>query len=107
MSTNEDWLVVLREACERTSQAAVARSIKYSTTVVNQVLKGKYTGDLSSVQRAVEGALMGLTVECPVIGEIGRDRCLQYQRMPFAATNPLRVQLSRSCPTCKHRRSAQ
>jgi hypothetical protein len=106
MSANEDWLVVLREACESSSQAAVAKQIKYSTTVVNQVLKGKYAGDLTSVQKAVEGALMGLTVDCPVVGELGRDRCLEYQRRPFAATNAMRVQLARTCPTCKHRRTA-
>jgi hypothetical protein len=71
------------------------------------VLKGTYKGDVSSVQRAVEGALMGMTVECPVIGDLPRNRCLEYQRQPFAATNPMRVQLSRACPTCPNRRGAE
>ena len=105
---NSDWLVVLREACERkgSSQAAVAKKLKYSPAVINQVLKGTYKGDVKSVQKAVEGALMGLTVECPVVGELQRDRCLQYQNRPFAATSGLRVQLSRACPTCPNRRNA-
>jgi len=103
---NSDWLVVLREACERkgSSQAAVAKKLKYSPAVINQVLKGTYKGDVNSVQRAVEGALMGLTVECPVIGELARNQCLEFQRREFAATNHLRVQLSRACPTCPNRR---
>ncbi|HEY4294545.1 hypothetical protein [Luteibacter sp.] len=99
-----DWITVLREACKASTQAAVARQISYSPTVVNQVLKGNYGGDLSAVQKAVEGALMGLMVECPVIGELPRNRCLEYQRRGFAATNPMRVQLANACPDCSHRR---
>jgi hypothetical protein len=106
-ATDNDWLTVLREQCTRASQAAIAKRIKYSAAVVNQVLKGTYKGDLSSVQRAVEGALMGLTVDCPVIGDLPRNRCLEYQRQPFAATNPMRVQLSRACQTCPNRRGAE
>jgi DNA-binding transcriptional regulator YdaS (Cro superfamily) len=103
---NDDWLTVLREQCDAKSQAKVAKLIRYSPAVVNQVLKGTYKGDVSSVQRAVEGALMGLTVECPVIGQLARNQCLEIQRRPFAATNHLRVQLSRACPTCPNRRNA-
>lgn len=99
-----DWLTVLRDCCHSSSQAAVAKRISYSPTVVNQVLKGVYKGDLHSVQKAVEGALMGLTVDCPVIGELPRDRCLEYQRRGFAATNPLRVTLAQACPKCPNRR---
>ncbi len=103
---DSDWLTVLREQCSRSSQAAIGKRLNYSATVVNQVLKGAYKGDLSAVQRAVEGALMGLTVDCPVVGELPRNRCLEFQRRDFAATNHFRVQLSRTCPTCPNRRDA-
>jgi len=75
-----DWKVVLADACKQSSQSAVARRIGYSAAVVSQVLKGSYKGDEHRVQQAVEGALMGLTVDCPVIGEIPRNVCLEYQR---------------------------
>ncbi len=104
---SNDWLTVLREQCDRTSQAKVAKTLGYSPAVVNQVLKGTYKGDLSRVQRAVEGALMGMTVDCPVVGDLPRNRCLEFQRRGFAATNPMRVQLSISCPTCPNRRGAE
>ena len=97
-----DWKVVLADACKQSSQSAVARRFGYSAAVVSQVLKGSYKGDEHRVQQAVEGALMGLTVDCPVIGEIPRNVCLEYQRREFAATNPMRVALSRACPTCPH-----
>ncbi|RPE81817.1 helix-turn-helix domain-containing protein [Vulcaniibacterium tengchongense] len=105
--TEPDWLNVLRAACKCRTQSAVAEKIGYSPAVVSQVLKGTYKGDLRAVQQKVEGALMGLTVECPVIGELPRNRCLEYQRQPFASTNHMRVQLARACPTCPNRRGAE
>ncbi|KAF1692732.1 transcriptional regulator [Pseudoxanthomonas jiangsuensis] len=101
-----DWLEVLRAACAapNSSQRKVAERLGYSTSVISQVLGGKYAGDLKAVQAKVEGAFMGVTVNCPVVGELPRNRCLEYQRQAFAATNHLRVQLSRSCPECKHNR---
>jgi hypothetical protein len=99
-----DWMEILRAECERTSQAKAAVLIGYSAAVVNQVLKGTYRGDYTSVQEAVMGALMGATVDCPVIGEMPRNRCIDNQRRAahFAATNPLRVQLYKTCPTCQN-----
>lgn len=105
MSNEPTWLQVLREtAAPKGGQARAAERIGYSPAVVSQVLKGTYKGDLKAVQQKVEGALMGLTVDCPVIGELPRNRCLEYQRQGFAATNHMRVQLSRACPECPNRR---
>lgn len=91
------WIEVLRQACESSTQGAVAERIGYSTTVVNQVLKGAYKGDLQRVQRAVEGALMGSTVDCPVVGEIPRQKCVEHQRATFRSTNHMAVQLYNAC----------
>jgi len=45
------------------------------------------------------------TVECPVVGDLPRQRCLEHQgrRSQFAITNPTRILLYRVCPTCIHR----
>ncbi|MEJ1384849.1 MAG: XRE family transcriptional regulator [Candidatus Sedimenticola sp. (ex Thyasira tokunagai)] len=101
-----DWIKALRQEAARTSQSAAATRIGYSPAVVNTVLKGTYKGDLISVEEAVRGAIMGATIDCPVIGEIPRNRCIDHQRRSgnFAATNPLRVQLHRHCPACPNRR---
>jgi len=100
------WLDVLRGYRKQHGGAKTAERIGYSATVVSQVCSGKYLGDMRAVRQKVEGALMGMTVECPVIGELPRNRCLEYQRQPFAATNHLRVQLARACPSCPNRRGA-
>ena len=93
----EPWFKVLSEACKGTSQVAVARKIGYSAAVVNAVLKGSYQGDLKRVQRAIEGALMAAVVDCPIVGEIPQQRCIEHQRAPFAATSAARVQLYHAC----------
>lgn len=105
-TTEPDWMDVLRGACKARKQSGVAAEIGYSPTVVSQVLSGTYKGDLKAVRQKVEGALMGLTVECPVVGDLPRNRCLEYQRQTFASTNHLRVQLSKACPGCPNRRGA-
>lgn len=102
-----DWVTVLREHREAHGGAKTAERIGYSTAVVSQVISGTYKGDMKAVQQRVEGALMGATVRCPVVGDLPRNRCLDYQRQPFAATNHVRVQLYKACPGCKHRRGAE
>lgn len=98
------WIESLKAACATSSQSAVATRIGMSPAVVNQVLKGSYNGNLSNVQARVEGALMGITVDCPVVGDMPLNRCIENQLRPFAATNPLRVRLHRACKTCDQNR---
>lgn len=104
LNQRADWVIVLEEECKRTSQKKTADLIGYSPAVVNTVLKGTYKGDLSKVEDAVRGALMHKTLQCPIIGELATNRCLEYQKRPFAATNPQRVKLYRACRSCPNNR---
>lgn len=105
--SNIDWMEVLAAHRKAHGGKKTGDDIGYSATVVSQVLSGKYAGDLKAVQQKVEGALMGATVDCPVMGDLPRNRCLEYQRQPFAATNPNRVRFSAACPKCPNRRGAE
>lgn len=98
----ELWIEVLRTEVQRASQRKVGNRIGYSPTTISQVLSGSYAGDVDKVRASIEGAFMGVKVDCPAVGEIPRDRCQQYQSQKFASTNPLRVQLSMLCPECTH-----
>lgn len=104
--TQPAWLEALRAACAAQSQVEVAKRLGYSAAVVSAALKGTYKGDLKRVQTAVEGALMQATVDCPVVGELPRQRCAENQRRSFAATNPARVAFHRACPSCPNRSSS-
>ncbi|MBL4797616.1 MAG: helix-turn-helix transcriptional regulator [Oleispira sp.] len=91
------WLVVLQEKCSLASQRKVAEHLGVSNAVISQVLKQKYPGDVSRLEKKVRGAWMGETVNCPIMGELDLNKCLQYQDAKMSVVNPLRVQLYRAC----------
>ncbi|MGY5789087.1 transcriptional regulator len=100
-----DWVIVLAEACTLSSQSAVAKQLDYSPATISQVLSNSYRGDLSRVQEMVRGALMAETVVCPVLGDIARNVCLDWQAKPHAVTSSLRAQMFRACRgACPHSR---
>ncbi len=101
------WVRELAVEASATSGVLAARKIGYSGAVVTHVLGNAYSGDLGRVEQKVRGAIMGATVPCPVVGEIGRDRCLDEQRMPFSASSSIRAKLYRACRAgCPHARIA-
>lgn len=104
------WLAALQSAVSSSSQAAVARRLRQSDgfpshAVISQVLSGKYQGRTERLQAVVEGVLLSKTVPCPVLGEIGRDQCDDWQTKPFATSNATRLQVFRACRSgCPHSR---
>lgn len=100
-----EWVEVLAEECDETSQKAVARAIGYSPAVVNTVIGNTYRGDLGAVEQAVRGALLNAKVQCPVAGELAANQCLEFQRLPFKATNAQRVRLYKACRACPNNRA--
>lgn len=99
-----EWMAALRAYSKLHGQKAAGALIGYSNGLVSAVLKGKYTGDLNSVKALVEGALLRRTVDCPVVGDIPRNVCINHQRRANdpKATNPHRVALAEECPKCPH-----
>lgn len=95
-----DWVVELAQECNRTTAARTAKRIGYSSAVISHVLAHRYPGDIDRVAAKVRGALMGETVMCPIVGEIGRDRCLNEQRMDNTGASSIRAKLYRACRGC-------
>lgn len=93
----ETWLEVLRTACEALGQKEVSRRIGYSVPTISGALSGKYPADTKGIKAAVEGALQGVSVECPVVGDLPRQRCVENQRAPRSTANPTAVQLHKAC----------
>jgi hypothetical protein len=106
--TPPDWLQHLAEACNHTSQAAVARRIGYSGAVLSSLFKGKYKGDLTAVEKAVRGALMAEKIDCPGLHmQIPGHDCLDWQKRArkLSAASPLSVSMYRACRgRCPHSR---
>lgn len=95
---NEEWHRELVKVAERLSQSQIAARLDVSTAMVSQVLSGKYLERrIGPFKEKFEGAFMGYCVNCPVVGELPRDKCLTFQAREFCATNPTRVQLYHAC----------
>ena len=104
-----DWVETLALMSDQSSQRQTEKEIGYSGTgsVVNAVLKASYKGDLAAVEKAVRGRYMRMTVECPVIGDVAANQCLEHQKraVHFSAGSSLRVALARACRgNCPHSR---
>lgn len=98
--TTTDRMRLLREKCAELGQAEVARRLGYSPSAINQALQGKYQGALDNLLTRVEEIFGSTTVMCPILGEISLGKCSENRKRPFAATNPLRVQMYRRCRKC-------
>lgn len=92
-----DWIEALADACQARTQAAVARELKVADTRLSQALGGYYAGDMIKLEAMVRGALMRETVPCPVLGEIGKDRCVEEQSRPWSTASSVRSRLYRAC----------
>ena len=73
------------------ASARTAKRIGYSSAVVSHVLNNDYSGDMSRVEAKVRGALMSQTVTCPIVGEIGLDRCLDEQKIGNTGASSIRA----------------
>lgn len=95
-----DWVAELAKLADREGLGGAEKRISYSRSAISTVINGKYTGHVGRVEQMVRGALMAATVDCPVLGELARNRCLEWQSKPYAATSSHRVQMFVACQNC-------
>ena len=104
-----EWVAELAGVVERGSQGRAAKRIGYSASVVSAVLSKTYIGSYETVEKSVRGALMGETLQCPVLGAITKSTCLDHQKKaqaPFSNSSSMRIAISRMCRSgdCPHSR---
>jgi len=103
-----DWVAELAVLADQHGLKAAGERIKYSYGAISSIINNKYKGDLKAVEGAVRGALMGLTVNCPAQGPIGRHQCLNWQSLPYGTSDSTRVRVYRACRSgCPHSRLKQ
>mgnify|MGYP006435551199 CR=1 FL=1 len=96
-----DWVETLRLAVAKDGQRKVAEVLGCSRPLVSQLLNGTYNSPTDRWRRKVEAEYDRESVPCPILGEISADRCRTERSQGFRATNPIRVRLSQTCPTCR------
>ncbi|EAU40190.1 hypothetical protein FP2506_11557 [Fulvimarina pelagi HTCC2506] len=100
-----DWVEELATLADMHGLKGAAQKIDRASSTVSQIISKTYRGDLPGIEERVRGALMGSVVDCPILGQIGRDRCLTEQVEPFRSTSAMRAQLYHACRGgCPHSR---
>lgn len=97
-----DWVETLALACDRSSQAKVAKELDRSSALVSQVLSRKYTGSMDRVEELVRGVFLDSRVACPSLGEIPVNACQNWRdkAQKFVMASPLRLRMYRACNGC-------
>jgi len=101
-----DWVETLAIECAASSQSRVASALGRSGSLVSQVLRNRYKGDLAALEDAVRGVYMQARLHCPALGTIPTNICQDWRRKSrqFATGNPLRVRMYRACGRCPRNR---
>lgn len=94
------WIMQMADECNRSSQSSVAKKMGRSPSLVNMVLRKKYSGDMEDVKGRFEAAFMTGAVQCPVLGEISGPDCLKNQAKPYNPGNHMAVRLFVGCKNC-------
>lgn len=96
-----DFTARLIAVIEELGQSEVARRMGCSAATISLLKTGRYPGaTVERWQREFDAVFARGMINCPVLGEITAEQCAFHRKRPFAATNPIRVQLYRTCPTC-------
>ena len=94
-----NWMQLLREAVNASSQTAVAGRLGVSRTTVSLVLSGKYPGKTDRVADRVLRAFG--QVQCTHTGQpIQLTVCVSYANRRAPINNPLELSHWRACRTC-------
>jgi hypothetical protein len=94
-----DWMQLLREAVNASTQTSVAQRIGMSRTAVSLVLAGKYAGKTDRVADRVLRAFG--QVQCTHTGQpIELTVCVSYANRRAPLNNPLELSHWRTCRTC-------
>ena len=62
-----DWVLALANACAATSQNRVAQDLDRSASLVSNVLRRKYPGDMAAIEERVRGVFMATVISCPCL----------------------------------------
>jgi len=96
------WVATLRHAVANRGRDEVCETLDCSPALLRQLLKGTYGSPIEKWRARVQAEFERESVECPVLGRISADRCRRERSKGFSASNPIRVELSQTCPTCEH-----
>lgn len=102
----ERWVDLLIAEYEAHGPKATGARLGVSAGMVTGVARGYYASSVDTIREAVRAVFGRASVDCPVLGEVELATCRHHRSRPFAATNPLRVRLYRTCRSCPNNPNA-
>lgn len=100
----QDWVGALVAACDAkgASQNTGAKRLGFSATVVSQVLRNDYPGNMANVESRVRAILTPNDVNCPALGPIDSADCLAWRDKADAlnSVSPIIVRMYGACRRC-------
>ncbi|AYQ37084.1 regulatory protein, LacI [Burkholderia aenigmatica] len=94
-----DWLAMLRQAVDATTQAEVSKMLDYSHSTISLVLSGKYPGKTDRVAARVLKTFG--QVQCTHTGQlISLTVCVSFANRRAPINNPMELSHWRTCRNC-------
>lgn len=103
-----DWVEAMAKECASSSQSKVATRMNRSASLVSNVIRNKYPGDMSAVEDVFRGAFQAQTVDCPALGTMPSNECRDWRvkARQFVNVNQQRVMMFRACNACPRNKKA-
>lgn len=73
------WVELLAGECMQSSQNKVAKALDVSPTMISQVLRAKYPGDMQRLEDVFRGVFLSATVDCPARGPLPAQDCYKWR----------------------------
>ncbi len=95
-----DWVETLAAKLDQLGVAEVVRATGYKQSALSAVISNTYKARTTTIEQAVRGAYMGLIVDCPTQGQIGREACLRTQGIKRRPVNSFEADQQVACRQC-------
>ena len=95
-----DWVRLLAEACDRSSQGAVGERLGTNGPFVSKVLRRVYAGSYPKAEQLVRARLGAEVVDCPAWGRIPLASCRRIRLRKAPPANLTQRACAETCPTC-------
>lgn len=95
-----DYIVVLAERCDETTQRAVGRALGFHASAVSKLINRNYEAGYDELEIKIRRVLMNVGVACPTFGEIPLASCLNIRRAKPEQLDMAERNFASACARC-------
>ena len=95
-----EWVKLLAQQCDRTSQRTVADKLGKSSGYVSRLINCNYAGSYSEAETQVRALFGQDQVDCPLWGEIPLASCVRARRRKEPPRTHVHHLHRSTCPSC-------